>query len=209
MSKSTNTRQIRLERHSPSYWRVTSDLPPLNIFGPQETRRMEGIIKSLDSDDRVEVVVFDSEVERVFLTHYDFLAKLEKSTALPAGPTGLQSLPDMLARLKSCSCGPSPSDFNFRTTNPRVLVDVQTLAFISSTWKQGGRRGHASQALHQWQARSLAAMDGRRPSSIPRQASRRGWCRSRTPRMSRMPSLRQQRLRRDGRRRRPCGEPGY
>jgi enoyl-CoA hydratase/carnithine racemase len=127
MSKSTNIRQIRLERHSPSYWRVTSDLPPLNIFGPQETRRMEGIIKSLDSDDRVEVVVFDSEVERVFLTHYDFLAKLEKSTALPAGPTGLQSLPDMLARLSRARAVPGHTDFNFCTTNPRCVASMYEL----------------------------------------------------------------------------------
>jgi enoyl-CoA hydratase/carnithine racemase len=45
------------------------------------------------------VVVFDSAVEGFFLTHYDFLAKLEDSTSLPPGKTGLQPLPDMLARL--------------------------------------------------------------------------------------------------------------
>jgi enoyl-CoA hydratase/carnithine racemase len=99
MNKSTSTRQIKLERRSPFYWRVTFDLPPLNIFGPQEIPRLEAIIKSLESDERVKVVVFDSAVEGVFLTHYDFLAKLEESTALPVGPTGLQPLPDMLARL--------------------------------------------------------------------------------------------------------------
>jgi hypothetical protein len=27
------TEQIRLERRLPSYWRVTFDIPPLNIFG--------------------------------------------------------------------------------------------------------------------------------------------------------------------------------
>jgi enoyl-CoA hydratase/carnithine racemase len=45
------------------------------------------------------VVVFDSAVEGFFLTHYDFLAKLEETTSLPPGPTGLQPLPDMLVRL--------------------------------------------------------------------------------------------------------------
>ena len=43
--------------------------------------------------------MFDSAVEGFFLTHYDFLAKLEATTRLPPGPTGLQALPDMLARL--------------------------------------------------------------------------------------------------------------
>jgi enoyl-CoA hydratase/carnithine racemase len=99
MSKSKSTRQIRLERRLPSYWRVTFDLPPLNIFGPQEIPQLEAIIKSLETDQRVKVVVFDSAVEGTFLTHYDFLAKLEESTSLPAGRTGLQPLPDMLARL--------------------------------------------------------------------------------------------------------------
>ena len=45
------------------------------------------------------MVVFDSAVEGYFLTHYDFLAKLEDTTSLPPGPTGLHPLPDMLVRL--------------------------------------------------------------------------------------------------------------
>ena len=43
--------------------------------------------------------MFDSAVECFFLTHYDFLANPEATTGLPPGPTGLQALPDMLARL--------------------------------------------------------------------------------------------------------------
>ncbi len=91
--------QIKLERRSPSYWRVTFDHPPLNIFGPETIPQLEEIIRSLELDQNVKVVVFDSAVEGFFLTPYDFLAKLEDSTSLPAGPTGLQPLPDMLARL--------------------------------------------------------------------------------------------------------------
>ena len=34
-----------------------------------------------------------------FITHYDFVTPLEESSKFPAGPTGLQALPDMLARL--------------------------------------------------------------------------------------------------------------
>jgi enoyl-CoA hydratase/carnithine racemase len=99
MNKPTSVRQIRLERRSPSYWRVTFDLPPLNIFGPLEIPKLETIIKSIEIDERVKVVVFDSAIEGFFLTHYDFLAKLEETTSLPLGATGLQPLPDMLARL--------------------------------------------------------------------------------------------------------------
>ena len=31
-------REIRVERRLPSYWRVTFDLPPVNIFGPKKTK---------------------------------------------------------------------------------------------------------------------------------------------------------------------------
>jgi enoyl-CoA hydratase/carnithine racemase len=99
MRGSFSTREIRLERRSPSYWRVTFDLPPLSIFGPQEIPQLESIVKSLESDDCVKVVVFESAIEGFFLTHYDFLAKPDKSTAPPLGSSGLQPLPDMLARL--------------------------------------------------------------------------------------------------------------
>ena len=99
MTASTIAKQIRLEQHSPSYWRVTFDHPPLNIFGPQNIPQLNEIITALQTDEQVKVVVFDSAVEGFFLTHYDFLAKLEDTTGLPPGPTGLQQLPDMLVRL--------------------------------------------------------------------------------------------------------------
>lgn len=91
--------QIEIERRSPAYWRVTFNHPPLNIFGPETIPQLEAIIKALETDQDVKVVVFDSAVEGFFLTHYNFLAKLEDSTSLPLGPTGLQPLPDMLVRL--------------------------------------------------------------------------------------------------------------
>jgi enoyl-CoA hydratase/carnithine racemase len=94
-----NAGRIRLEQHSPTYWRVTFDIPPLNIFGPKNVPQLNEVITALETDEHVKVVVFDSAVEGFFLTHYDFLAKLEDSTSLPAGPTGLPPLPDMLVRL--------------------------------------------------------------------------------------------------------------
>lgn len=99
MTEPTSTRQIRLERRSPAYWRVTFDHPPLNIFGPETIPQLEAVVASLERDPDVKVVVFDSAVEGFFLTHYDFLAKPEDTTSLPPGATGLQPLPDMLARL--------------------------------------------------------------------------------------------------------------
>jgi enoyl-CoA hydratase/carnithine racemase len=99
MTAIANDQQIRLQRRSPSYWRVTFDLPPLNIFGPKNIPQLNEIIVRLETDEHVKVVVFDSAVEGFFLTHYDFLAKPEDQPSMPPGPTGLQPLPDMLARL--------------------------------------------------------------------------------------------------------------
>ena len=95
----TKATGIRLARRSPTYWQVTFDHPPLNIFGPETIPQLNEIITALETDEHVKVVVFDSAVEGFFLTHYDFLARLEDLTGLPPGPTGLQPLPDMLVRL--------------------------------------------------------------------------------------------------------------
>src|SRR5271168_5046025 len=103
MINTRNEGEIRLLRHSDAYWRVTLDLPPLNIFGPAHIPQLEAIVSKLETDDRVRVAVFDSAIEGFFLTHYDFLAKPEESSKFPAGRTGLQALPDMLARLSRAS----------------------------------------------------------------------------------------------------------
>src|SRR5258705_8341088 len=99
VSKVANSRQIRFVRRTPSYWRVTFDNPPLNIFGPETIPELNEIVTALETDKDVKVVVFDSAVEGFFLTHYNLLAKLEDTTGLPPGPTGLSPIPDMLVRL--------------------------------------------------------------------------------------------------------------
>lgn len=93
------TEDIHLERRLPSYWRVTFDMPPVNIFGPKHLLQLDDIVTKIEADPQVKVVVFDSAVEGFFITHYDFLAPLEESLSVPPGPTGLQALPDMLVRL--------------------------------------------------------------------------------------------------------------
>ena len=99
MSKPADTRQIRLERRSPAYWRVTFDHPPLNIFGPETIPQLERGHQIARTRSGREGRGVRQRGRRVLLTHYDFLAKPEDSTSLPPGATGLQPLPDMLARL--------------------------------------------------------------------------------------------------------------
>src|SRR5713226_6142106 len=95
----TSTKRIELFRRSPQYWRVTLNHPPLNVFGPESIPQLNEVITAIETDEQLKVVVFDSAIEGFFLTHYDFLAKIEDTTSLPPGPTGLQPLLDMLVRL--------------------------------------------------------------------------------------------------------------
>ncbi|WP_234820858.1 enoyl-CoA hydratase/isomerase family protein [Sinorhizobium medicae] len=91
--------QIRVEKRTPAYWRVTFDNPPFNIFGPETIPQMEKVVAEIEADPKLRVIVFDSAVPGFFLTHYNFTPPLAESTSLPAGQTGLHPLPDMLVRI--------------------------------------------------------------------------------------------------------------
>src|SRR3954470_22945318 len=103
MTATLSATQVRLTRRSPAYWRVTIDNPPINVMGPETVRQFQEVIKTIETDEHVKVVVFDSAVDGYFLNHSDFLARLEDLTGMPAGPTGLPPWPDFLARLTRAS----------------------------------------------------------------------------------------------------------
>ena len=95
----TKAKQLRLAKVSPNYWRVTFDNPPLNLMGPEFVVEFGEIVTTIENDEHVRVVVFDSAVEGFFLNHSDFTVKLEALTSLPQGPTGLEAWPDILVRV--------------------------------------------------------------------------------------------------------------
>ncbi|WP_109477254.1 enoyl-CoA hydratase/isomerase family protein [Paraburkholderia sp. C35] len=99
MNSSSEHQQIRVERHTPAYWKVLLENPPFNIFGPDTIPQLEAVIAALETEPALKVVVFESAVPGFFLNHYDFTHPLEESTSLPSGPTGMHPLPDMLVRL--------------------------------------------------------------------------------------------------------------
>src|SRR5438094_1539997 len=96
-------KRVFLTKHSRTCWRVTFNHPPVNIFGPKTIPQLNEVITAIETDKELKVVVFDSAIDGFFMTHYDFLAKVEETTSLPPGPTGLQPLPDMLVRLSRSS----------------------------------------------------------------------------------------------------------
>jgi enoyl-CoA hydratase/carnithine racemase len=91
--------EVRIDKRTPAYWRVTFDNPPFNIFGPETIPQFEKVVSEIENDPNLKVVVFDSAVRGFFLTHYNFTPPLAESTGLPSGPTGLHPLPDMLVRI--------------------------------------------------------------------------------------------------------------
>jgi enoyl-CoA hydratase/carnithine racemase len=99
MDATKRAAQLRLTRRTPAYWRVTFDNGPLNVMGPQMVREFTALIDTIEADDDVRVVVFDSAVDDYFLNHSDFKARIEDMLALPPGRTGLPPWPDFLVRL--------------------------------------------------------------------------------------------------------------
>lgn len=91
--------EIKLTRVTPEYWRVTFHNPPYNLYGPETMPQLNEVVTAIETDPKVKVVVFDSDVPDFFLTHYDFVPPLTDTTSLPNGSTGLPPLPDMLVRL--------------------------------------------------------------------------------------------------------------
>jgi enoyl-CoA hydratase/carnithine racemase len=99
MKESSPNAQIRVNRVSPSYWRIVMNNPPLNLMGPEFVLQFKDIMAAIESDDELRVVVFESALEGFFLNHSDFNVKLEELTSIPQGPTGLEAWPDILMRL--------------------------------------------------------------------------------------------------------------
>src|SRR3954469_18877817 len=65
MNDATMTKQVLLTKVSRTYWRVTFDHAPLNIFGPETIPQLNEVITAIETDEQVRVVVFDSAVEGV------------------------------------------------------------------------------------------------------------------------------------------------
>ena len=85
-------KRVFLTKHSPAYWRVTLNHPPVNIFGPKTIPQLNEVITAIETDKELKVVVCDCAIDGFYRTHYDFVAKVEKTTSLLSGPTGLQPL---------------------------------------------------------------------------------------------------------------------
>ena len=59
-------KRVFLTKHSPAYWRVTLNHPPVNIFGPKTIPQLNEVITAIETDKELKVVVFDSAIDGFF-----------------------------------------------------------------------------------------------------------------------------------------------
>ena len=107
---------VIVKQRSASYWRVTLDNPPINLFDPEMIAGLQALVERLEQDDDVKVVVFDSADPDYFIAHLD-LARAGEPDLKP-GPTGLSPWPDVASRLELMRAGETA----FGSTNQRDLT---------------------------------------------------------------------------------------
>jgi enoyl-CoA hydratase/carnithine racemase len=143
MDTMTETAQITVSRSSPAYWRITFDNPPLNVMGPQFVHEFRTIMDTIEADDQVRVVVFDSAVDGFFLNHSDFFANFDDLKSIPPGPTGLEAWPDILVRLTRAPVVSIASIRGRATGNGSEIALACDMTFVSrekavlSQWEVG------------------------------------------------------------------------
>jgi enoyl-CoA hydratase/carnithine racemase len=93
---------LRLTEESPTLWRVTFDNPPVNVIGTDMMCDLKELLSELESNDTVNVVVFDSADPDFYLAHYDLAADHAASDALPS-PTGYAAWVDITVRISKLS----------------------------------------------------------------------------------------------------------
>lgn len=59
-------KRVFLTKHSPAYWRVTLNHPPVNIFGPKTIPQLNEVITAIETDKELKVVVLDSAIDGFF-----------------------------------------------------------------------------------------------------------------------------------------------
>jgi enoyl-CoA hydratase/carnithine racemase len=88
---------LLVTRFSSSYWRVTIDNPPINLFTPDMRNGFRDLADELEAEEAVKVVVFDSANPRYFISHVDLATRDQVQDA--PGPAGLPAWPDFTIRM--------------------------------------------------------------------------------------------------------------
>jgi enoyl-CoA hydratase/carnithine racemase len=141
---------------------MTFNNPPLNVMGPEFVLEFREIMTSIESDEQVRVVVFDSAVDGYFLNHSDFNAKFEDLTRIPQGPTGLEAWPDILVRLTHAPVVTIAKIRGRATGNGSELTLASDMSFAS----------REKAILSQWEVGVGLVAGGGPMARLPRQIGR-------------------------------------
>jgi enoyl-CoA hydratase/carnithine racemase len=90
---------FKVDRRSPSYWRVTFDHPPINTITATTVVELSELVRLIEGDAELNVVVFESANPDFFLAHYDTEHNPAATLSLPPGPTGMHAWLDLTVRL--------------------------------------------------------------------------------------------------------------
>jgi enoyl-CoA hydratase/carnithine racemase len=90
--------QFTLTAPSSRLWRVAFDNPPVNAIGTAMISELKQLLTELESNQTVNVVVFESADPDFFLAHYDLAADHATTESLPS-PTGYAAWVDVTVRL--------------------------------------------------------------------------------------------------------------
>ena len=77
---------LRVVEHSPSYWTVVIDNPPLNLFDPETHAALRLVLDRAEENDKLRVLVVESAVEGYFIAHFDMVRGREVPDIPGAAP---------------------------------------------------------------------------------------------------------------------------
>lgn len=94
---STQSPLVKLDKRTPQLWQVTIANPPFNLVVPEIVSALHTVVKDMDRDPEVKVIVFRSELEGYFINHFD----LSKAQDFPIESTNppLPTWTDLVLRL--------------------------------------------------------------------------------------------------------------
>lgn len=94
---STPSPLVKLDKRTPQLWQVTIANPPFNLVEPEIVSALHAVVKDMDRDREVKVIVFRSELEGYFINHFD----LSKAQDFPFESTSppLPTWVDLVLRL--------------------------------------------------------------------------------------------------------------
>jgi enoyl-CoA hydratase/carnithine racemase len=91
--------QFSVNEVSESYWRVTFENGPVNLFDPDSVDELAEIVNQIERAPALTVVVFDSANPDYFIAHWDAAADKTRVAAMTPGPTGMHPYVDNFIRL--------------------------------------------------------------------------------------------------------------